>query len=514
MQENNTPSRSAQQNKNIDAAIVSVGEILTISNLRIPEYQRPYRWSEKNVRQLLEDILESKNAGKKSYRIGSVILYNNENEEKKTLDIVDGQQRLTTLFILAKACGESITRNSLKYNHFDSATNIKNNYSFIRLWLNENCKENSGDYLKYIKESCEFVKIIVYDLSEAFQMFDSQNGRGKELEAYNLLKAYHIRAMEQESREDKINCDKRWENATQYDATPKIDNDPNIDVLKQLFDEQLYRSRIWSRKEKAGEFSKKEIDEFKGFTIDKNHPAVFPYQNPQLLQYLTAKFYKNVLSGTVATQNRFIGGDNENIDPFVNINQQIVNGKPFFDFIETYVEIYKRMFIDIGTYQLSEFKEFYYSFCLNYGDDKENRTQETVFKPKYPATRDGDTYLREAYKSLVFVLFDKFGEIGLNKYYKILYRLIYCHRLEKNAIKYKFVEALPSEYFRIISEAKDLADLSELSKKIPEYNVMNKYKYKDKISDSENKVSVQHFILTGEVIVNKKTEKESKDGNN
>lgn len=514
MQENNTPSRSAQQNKNIDAAIVSVGEILTISNLRIPEYQRPYRWSEKNVRQLLEDILESKNAGKKSYRIGSVILYNNENEEEKTLDIVDGQQRLTTLFILAKACGESITRNSLKYNHFDSATNIKNNYSFIRLWLNENCKENSGDYLKYIKESCEFVKIIVYDLSEAFQMFDSQNGRGKELEAYNLLKAYHIRAMEQESREDKINCDKRWENATQYDATPKIDNDPNIDVLKQLFDEQLYRSRIWSRKEKAGEFSKKEIDEFKGFTIDKNHPAVFPYQNPQLLQYLTAKFYKNVLSGTVATQNRFIGGDNENIDPFVNINQQIVNGKPFFDFIETYVEIYKRMFIDIGTYQLSEFKEFYYSFCLNYGDDKENRTQETAFKPKYPATRDGDTYLREAYKSLVFVLFDKFGEIGLNKYYKILYRLIYCHRLEKNAIKYKFVEALPSEYFRIISEAKDLADLSELSKKIPEYNVMNKYKYKDKISDSENKVSVQHFNFTGEVIVNKKTEKESKDGNN
>ena len=465
MQGNNTSSQSVEQNKNVDAAIVSVGEVLSISNLRIPEYQRPYRWSEKNVRQLLEDILESKNAGKKSYRIGSVILFNNE--ERKTLDIVDGQQRLTTLFILAKACDENITQNSLKYNHVDSVTNIKNNYSFIQLWLDENCQESIGDYLKYIKESCEFVKIIVYDLSEAFQMFDSQNGRGKELEAYNLLKAYHIRAMEQESKEDKINCDKRWENATQYDATPKIDNDPNIDILKQLFDEQLYRSRIWSRKEKAGEFSKKEIEEFKGFTIDKNHPAVFPYQNPQLLQYLTAKFYKNVLSGTVATQNRFIGGDNDNIDPFVNINQQIVNGKPFFDFIETYVEIYKRMFIDVGTYQLSEFKEFYYSFCLNYGDNKENRSQETAFKPKYPATRDGDTYLREAYKSLTFVLFDKFGEIGLNKYYKALYRLIYCHRLEKPAIKYKFVETLPSKYFKIILEAKDMADLSELNKHLP-----------------------------------------------
>ena len=501
--EDTAPTTKIGIKPRIEATIETVENVLSIKELRIPEYQRPYKWSEKNVRQLLEDILESKNAGKKKYRIGSVILY--INNEKKTLDIVDGQQRLTTLFILAKICDENVCKSLLRYNHIDSVDKIKNNYSFIRSWIDENCKENKKDYFNYITECCDFVMIKVSDLSEAFQMFDSQNGRGKELEAYNLLKAYHIRAMEHENMEDKIKCDQRWENATQYDPTPNDTKDPNIDVLKQLFDEQLYRSRIWTRKEKAGEFSKKEIDEFKGFTIDKNHPAIFPYQNPQLLQYLTAKFYKNVLSGTVATQNRFIGGDNENIDPFATINQQIVNGKPFFDFIETYVEIYKRMFIDIGTYQLRDFKEFYYSFCLNYGDDKERRTQKYAFIPKYPATRDGDTYLRETYKSLVFVLFDKFGEVGLNKYHKILYRLIYRHRLEKNAIKYKFVEALPGEYFRIISEAKDLADLSELSKKIPESNMMNGYTYKDKISDSEkiNKVRVQHFILTGEVIVNK-----------
>ena len=63
--------------------------------------------------------------------------------------------------------------------------------------------------------------------------------------------------MEMESREEKIRCDKRWEEATQYDPTPKIKDDPNIDILKQLFDEQLYRSRVWSRQESAGEFSKK-----------------------------------------------------------------------------------------------------------------------------------------------------------------------------------------------------------------------------------------------------------------
>lgn len=488
--EENAPITNTESIPKITAEIKSVRSVLSIRELRIPEYQRPYRWSERNVRQLLEDVLECKNAGKSNYRIGSVILY--QNTEKKTLDIVDGQQRLTTLFILKKVCSRCSDQEGLKYNHNDSFENIKNNYLFIRSWIDENCKESETDYYKYITDCCDFVMITVSDLSEAFQMFDSQNGRGKELEAYNLLKAYHIRAMEQESREDKIKCDQRWEASTQYDATPKILDCPHIDILKQLFDEQLYRSRIWSKNNKAGEFSKEKMDEFKGFTIDKNHPAVFPYQNPQLLQYITAKFYKNVLSGTVATQNRFVCGDDENIDPFVNINQHIVNGKPFFDYIETYVEIYKRMFIEIGTYQLREFKEFYYCFCLNYGDDKENRTRKKAFMPKYPASRDGDTYLREVYKSLVFVLFDKFGEIGLNRYYKMLYRLIYCHRLSKSAIKYSFVESLPSKYFKIISEAKDMADLSSLERLLREELGKADFKnYKNKIANE----NIQKIII-------------------
>lgn len=461
-----------ENNSNIQANIVSVGELLKIESLRIPPYQRPYRWTKKNVRQLLEDVLQSMNAGKKNYRIGSVILHNNTTDN--VLDIVDGQQRLTTLFLLWNACGKSDGYFCPLSFGTESHATIGQNFLFIKAWLDENVV-NKENYRKYVLEACNFVKIVVDDLSEAFQMFDSQNGRGKELEAYNLLKAYHIRAMEMESREDKIRCDKRWEEATQYDPTPKIKDDPNIDVLKQIFDEQLYRSRIWSRQDWAGEFSKTHIDEFKGFTIDKNHPALFPYQNPQLLQYLTAKFYDTILSGTAATKNRFELGDNDHINPFVNVNQQIVNGKDFFDYVETYVEIYKQMFINIGTYQLSEFKEFYLTHCLNYdwpnnneAEARKKRKEDFAFKPQWPAARTGDSYLREAYKSLVFVLFDKFGEKGLNKYYKTLYRLIYSMRLEKSQVRYSSVASLPGNYFKIIATAKDLADLSELDKKAAE----------------------------------------------
>ena len=447
----------------IQASIELVKNIINESTLRIPEYQRPYKWSTENVLQLLEDINTSKISGKKNYRIGSIILH--DNSIKKTLDLVDGQQRVTTIFLIKKACyKEDYLSCGLEYNHTDSYENIRNNFAYIDSWLDDNCKENRREYFEYIMQSCEFVKIVVTDLSEAFQMFDSQNGRGKELEPYNLLKAYHIRAMEQEDQEEKINCDKRWEAATIYDATPTIigDANGNIDVLKQLFDEQLYRSRIWTKRNYAANFSKKEINEFKGFTIDKNHPIQYSYQNPQLLQYLTSKFYKNVLGGTIATQARFSSGDGENINPFVNISQNIVNGKSFFEYIETYVEIYKRMFVELGSFQLSEFKGFFYKYCLHYGEDEKGRFDDYAFYPKKYACRNGDAYLRELYKSLIFVLFDKFGEKGLYKYYKVLYRLIYLNRIIKKQVKYNFVADLPHSYFDIIGQAKDLADLLKL----------------------------------------------------
>ena len=491
----NMEKQDSNNSTEIQANIITVGNLLRVNKLCIPSYQRPYCWTENNVRQLLEDVQQSMNAGKKNYRIGSVILYNNKKD--KTLDIVDGQQRLTTLFILWKVCGvpEGFSC-PLKFGS-ESYESLKNNHAFIKEWLKENIGNDKKHYITYIFDACDFVKIVVDDLTEAFQMFDSQNGRGKDLEAYNLLKAYHIRAMEMESREEKIRCDKRWEEATQYDPTPKIKDDPNIDVLKQLFDEQLYRSRVWCRKVSAGEFSKTHIDEFKGFTIDKNHPALFPYQNPQLLQYLTAKFYDTILSGTAATKNRFEYGDNDHINPFVNINQQIVNGKNFFDYVETYVEIYKQMFINIGTYQLSEFKEFYYTHCLNYNWDeqsyseaKEKRKKDLAFNALWPASRTGDSYLREVYKSIVFVLFDKFGERGLKKYYRTLYRLIYAERLTKSQVKYKSVSTLPSEYFSKIVEAKDLADLVSLDKLAQQIKIETS---NDKIKNKQ----ITNFIIYG-----------------
>ena len=83
-----------------------MAEILTVKqllnrNIIIPEYQRPYKWTTKNISELLYDI---ENAMKNSdiygnsyrYRMGTIILHNDVDTEK----VVDGQQRIISLTLL------------------------------------------------------------------------------------------------------------------------------------------------------------------------------------------------------------------------------------------------------------------------------------------------------------------------------------------------------------------------------------------------------------------------------
>lgn len=461
MQNNLLTQMNQTQVAKVKAKITSIHDCLQ-KRLNIPVYQRPYRWKSKNVIQLLEDINGYRKSGKNIYRIGGLILHKNGD----AYDIVDGQQRLTTILIIIKCLCEKMKHelvynerfDELKYPQSDSYQNIRDNYAVINSWMENNITSDEQAFYDYLVgdnengDGCQFVEIVVDNLSEAFQMFDTQNGRGKELEAYNLLKAYHIRAMEQDSEKDKIACDKRWEYATTYKSEAIDGSDSaSVDILKYLFEETLYRNRLWCRGKEAGKFSKHDIDEFKGFTIDKNHSVVFPFQNPQLLQYITSKFYESVLSGTIGTISRFKDGDPENINPFVNINQTIVNGKAFFDYIETFVEIYKRLFLELDGYQLRQFKQFYKDYCQNtYG-------------------RSGDKYLQDIYKSLIVLIFDKFGERGVIELHERVFVFVYQFRITQAQVRYDGLSKKREiiHAFSQIYSAKDMATLDFYNIKDP-----------------------------------------------
>lgn len=72
----------------------------------VPSYQRPYVWGEDNINELLDDILYAfENDSQDTYFMGALVLQNKENDE---YDILDGQQRLTTLALLLATIRDNI----------------------------------------------------------------------------------------------------------------------------------------------------------------------------------------------------------------------------------------------------------------------------------------------------------------------------------------------------------------------------------------------------------------------
>lgn len=62
----------------------------------VPLYQRGYAWEEKHIVQLIDDVMDIDSNDQ--YYIGSLIVYKRDNE----FEVIDGQQRLTTLYLLLK----------------------------------------------------------------------------------------------------------------------------------------------------------------------------------------------------------------------------------------------------------------------------------------------------------------------------------------------------------------------------------------------------------------------------
>lgn len=68
---------------------------------KIPQYQRPYKWEDDQVYKLWEDVFEAFESGENNYFLGSIITAKpRDNEKSAYVDVVDGQQRLTTLMIM------------------------------------------------------------------------------------------------------------------------------------------------------------------------------------------------------------------------------------------------------------------------------------------------------------------------------------------------------------------------------------------------------------------------------
>lgn len=87
--------------RNILEMCMSIGTKTRVPlKVNVPYYQRPYRWDEKRITNLIEDFHKNKQENANAeYFVGSVVLVEDANTPNR-YDIIDGQQRVTTVFLL------------------------------------------------------------------------------------------------------------------------------------------------------------------------------------------------------------------------------------------------------------------------------------------------------------------------------------------------------------------------------------------------------------------------------
>lgn len=221
----------------------------------IPAYQRPYSWGYDEITKLLNDLQE--NTKESIYFIGNIITILNEGK----FDLVDGQQRFTTLWMISlylskkhesndlfKFCsldgksrlsfairdktneyldklltseenaGESENfwdlQDSILVNDSQNPSLVQNqiiatNFKTIDQWFHENIIDDS--FLKFIKSNLTFEFLIAPEGTDENNLFIQINTNGTQLQHYDILKSELLNAVEEDKRHEYSN---KWENCS------------------------------------------------------------------------------------------------------------------------------------------------------------------------------------------------------------------------------------------------------------------------------------------------------------
>lgn len=210
----------------MDAGTKRIQEIFQ-SNiiLKIPYFQRSYVWKEDNWERFINDMLDLPETDD-NYFLGSVILKKAGKNEigYEQYDVVDGQQRLTTLVIFSKILYLMASKNEKFINNFmqddtddpvlrpnrkDSATfneivkmnslahilggngQVKKAYDYFFARMNvPEIRDKANTLIRFMNNNVYLVRIIVDENENEQQIFDTINSLGQDLTTGELLKNY------------------------------------------------------------------------------------------------------------------------------------------------------------------------------------------------------------------------------------------------------------------------------------------------------------------------------------
>lgn len=387
--------------KDIDVNVVTLKKLLR-KRLVIPEYQRFYVWDKEKIKELIDDFkyfFENNKGDFNKYYLGTILLHLEikKNTNKRIYNIIDGQQRIISLLIIAYILKKKKFKITAKFNANITLKNIKNNFNYL-------CSEKIENILpKEFLNRIVFTVIYTKSEDDAFTFFDTQNGRGVNLSAVDYLKAYHLRAIK--------NTELLNDTAQKWDKNNRIKNDSENNNLNILFYNILWRARKWKGNNLYFESKDEILKEFQKNTHknDGDDKIRYCYQINNLCD-----FYKNQNKLCVENSITDISKNDDEKDYYFMLRQPIVEGINFFLYTDKYNAIHD------------------YLFNANESNDKQFQYFYNLYNHVYK--NNISNYFKYFFEMLCVVYYDKFKENDFLKFALYCDYLIGNHRIIKKKI--------------------------------------------------------------------------------
>ena len=295
----------------------------------VPEYQRPYVWQEENIQELIDDLYYAfENKQNSEYFLGALVLKRTREKEFKEYEILDGQQRLTTLCMMMAVLRDLMkkpqykwtlsqmiyqeenellkvpSRNRIKYNTRDKVKDFVKNYiiangstkkkDLINYHEDTNIsvsnmakaissmhnifesKENLEAFAVFLLNNVLFIYVSTDNTEDAFRLFTILNDRGRPLSNADILKSINIGEVPEEDLDE---YSKNWEYLEEkyhkgfdrflsFVRTILLKNKPASNLLDE-YEKNIYQKNILKKGKNTIDFLI-ELDEIYDKIIDLN----------------------------------------------------------------------------------------------------------------------------------------------------------------------------------------------------------------------------------------------------
>jgi hypothetical protein len=215
------------------------------ATFEVPIYQRNYAWEKDEISALIQDVYDAYSNKKQTYFIGTLVTFHKGDQ---VYEVIDGQQRLTTIYLVLRAMGISL-QNKLTFRArkksndtiqsipgFDvdeSDNGIVKGYRYVKVSLNEIVPQSSQDeFRNYFRNDVHLIHYQVPKDIDLNHYFEIMNSRGEQLEKHEIIKARLIEKLDKEIDRAKFN--RIWEFCSEM----------NVYIQQKYRDSEIFGNRL------------------------------------------------------------------------------------------------------------------------------------------------------------------------------------------------------------------------------------------------------------------------------